>query len=187
MFVLYHLFFLFSSFPSLWLLSSSSSYSTVLRCWCENVSKRPPFSELVMDIETTLEAIAGYIDFSCVSIMNTGSGGGAPVWSPGAKTQRHFDSQQLLLLITIHNNLGLLSCITSGSYLYGNCSYTYGTCIVCVETFRYLSLTSFIHLVGLYNKSYEIFYTILMILICCLFACSYILYLVCKIPWQTSH
>lgn len=149
MFVLYHLFFLFSSFPSLWLLSSSSSYSTVLRCWCENVSKRPPFSELVMDIETTLEAIAGYIDFSCVSIMNTGSGGGAPVWSPGAKTQRHFDSQQLLLLITIHNNLGLLSCITSGSYLYGNCSYTYGTCIVCVETFRYLSLTSFIHLVGL--------------------------------------
>jgi len=51
-----------------------------------------------MDVETTLEAIAGYIDFSCVSIMNTGSGGGAPVWSPGAKTQRHFDSQQLLLL-----------------------------------------------------------------------------------------
>ena len=50
--------------------SSSSSYSIVLRCWCESADKRPPFSELVTDITTSLEAIAGYMDFSCVSVMD---------------------------------------------------------------------------------------------------------------------
>ena len=50
--------------------SSSSSYSIVLRCWCESADKRPPFSKLVVDITTSLEAIAGYIDFSCVSVLD---------------------------------------------------------------------------------------------------------------------
>ena len=50
--------------------SSSSSYSIVLRCWCENADKRPPFSELVTDITTSLEAIAGYMDFSCLSFVD---------------------------------------------------------------------------------------------------------------------
>ena len=69
------LLFLFtSSFPPSFSLSppfsSSSSYSIVLRCWCENADKRPPFSELVTDITTSLEAIAGYMDFSCLSFVD---------------------------------------------------------------------------------------------------------------------
>jgi len=59
-----------SSSPLLTLSFSSSSYSIVRRCWCEDIDKRPPFSELVMDIATTLEAIAGYMDLSCVSIVD---------------------------------------------------------------------------------------------------------------------
>lgn len=59
-----------SSSPLLTLSFSSSSYSIVHRCWCEDIDKRPPFSELVTDIATALEAIAGYMDFSCVSIVD---------------------------------------------------------------------------------------------------------------------
>lgn len=58
------------SSPLLTLSFSSSSYSIVHCCWCEDIDKRPPFSELVMDIATALEAIAGYMDFSCVSIVD---------------------------------------------------------------------------------------------------------------------
>ena len=35
----------------------SSRYFIILHCWCENAEKRPPFSELVRDITTSLEAI----------------------------------------------------------------------------------------------------------------------------------
>ena len=65
------LFLLFCFFlPLPLLLFSSSSYSIVLRCWCENADKRPSFSELVTDITTSLEAIAGYLDFSCLSFVD---------------------------------------------------------------------------------------------------------------------
>ena len=67
--LLFLLFCFFLPLPLL-LFSSSSSYSIVLRCWCENADKRPPFSELVTDITTSLEAIAGYLDFSCLSFVD---------------------------------------------------------------------------------------------------------------------
>ena len=63
---------LFCSFfpPSSPSSSSSSRYSIILRCWCEVAEKRPSFSELVTVITTSLEAIAGYIDFSYLSVVN---------------------------------------------------------------------------------------------------------------------
>ena len=48
----------------------SSRYFIILHCWCENAEKRPPFSELVRDITTSLEAIADYMVFTCLSVMN---------------------------------------------------------------------------------------------------------------------
>ena len=62
-----------SSFP----YSSSflpSRYSITLRCWCENAEKRPPFSELVRDLNTSLETIASYMDFTCLSVVNDKEG-----------------------------------------------------------------------------------------------------------------
>lgn len=47
-----------------------SRYSIILRCWCENADKRPPFSKLVVDITTSLNDIAGYVDFSCLSVVD---------------------------------------------------------------------------------------------------------------------
>ena len=38
-----------------------------LQCWNEHADKRPPFSDLVMEISKLLEEIAGYIDFSSIS------------------------------------------------------------------------------------------------------------------------
>ena len=51
-------------------LLTPSRYSIMLRCWCENAGKRPPFSKLVVDITTSLNDIAGYVDFSCLSVVD---------------------------------------------------------------------------------------------------------------------
>ena len=42
-------------------------YDVFLQCWNEHADKRPPFSDLVMEISKLLEEIAGYIDFSSIS------------------------------------------------------------------------------------------------------------------------
>ena len=42
----------------------------MLHCWCENADKRPLFSELVVDITTSLNDIAGYVDFSGLSVAD---------------------------------------------------------------------------------------------------------------------
>ena len=52
------------------LLLIPSRYSILLCCWCENADKRPSFSELVVDITTSLTGIAGYVDFSCLSVVD---------------------------------------------------------------------------------------------------------------------
>ena len=52
------------------LLLIPSRYSILLRCWCENADKRPSFSELVVDITTSLNGIAGYVDFSGLSVAD---------------------------------------------------------------------------------------------------------------------
>ena len=51
-----------------------SRYSITLRCWSENAEKRPPFSELVRDLNTSLETIASYMDFTCLSVVNEKEG-----------------------------------------------------------------------------------------------------------------
>ena len=52
------------------LLLIPSRYSIILRCWCENADKRPSFSKLVVDITTSLNGIAGYVDFSGLSVAD---------------------------------------------------------------------------------------------------------------------
>ena len=52
------------------LLLIPSRYSIILRCWCENADKRPSFSKLVVDITTSLTGIAGYVDFSGLSVAD---------------------------------------------------------------------------------------------------------------------
>lgn len=52
------------------LLLVPSRYSIMLHCWCENADKRPSFSELVVDITTSLNDIAGYVDFSGFSVAD---------------------------------------------------------------------------------------------------------------------
>ena len=52
------------------LLLIPSRYSIILRCWCENADKRPSFSKLVVDITTSLNGIAGYVDFSGLAVVD---------------------------------------------------------------------------------------------------------------------
>lgn len=52
------------------LLLVPSRYSIMLCCWCENADKRQSFSELVVDITTSLNDIAGYVDFSGLSVAD---------------------------------------------------------------------------------------------------------------------
>ena len=42
------------------------SYAIILRCWKAEPEERPDFSQLVNTISLTLEAAAGYMDFSLV-------------------------------------------------------------------------------------------------------------------------
>lgn len=70
----------------------------------------------------------------------------------------------------MHDNYGLLSCITSGSYLFGVVT-TY------VEPVLYVWMVLDVYprpdfFFILSRTVHVIFYTILTILICCLFACS---------------
>ena len=51
-----------SAVVTLW--NSVGSYAMVLDCWKENPKGRPDFSKLVDTISLTLEAAAGYMDFS---------------------------------------------------------------------------------------------------------------------------
>ena len=52
------------------LLLVPSRYSIMLHYWCENADKRPSFSELVVNIATSLNDIAGYVDFSGLSVAD---------------------------------------------------------------------------------------------------------------------
>ena len=49
--------------------NSVGSYAIILDCWKEEPKGRPDFSKLVDTISVTLEAAAGYMDFS-LSIKN---------------------------------------------------------------------------------------------------------------------
>ena len=54
-------------------------------CWKELPDKRPAFSELVTTISTSLEAIAGYLDFTATPLTPAG----------------HFDDGYDHLMVTI--------------------------------------------------------------------------------------
>ena len=43
---------------------SVGSYAIILDCWKEEPKERPDFSKLVATVSHTLEAAAGYMDFS---------------------------------------------------------------------------------------------------------------------------
>ena len=43
---------------------SVGSYAILLECWKEESEERPDFSNLVVTISLTLEAVVGYMDFS---------------------------------------------------------------------------------------------------------------------------
>ena len=50
------------------------SYSIIQSCWEELADKRPSFSELVVDIDSTLESMAGYMDLNVLSIYTSENG-----------------------------------------------------------------------------------------------------------------
>ena len=54
---------------SLFYLDFAGSYAIILDCWKEEPKERPDFSKLVATVSLTLEAAAGYMDFS-LSIKN---------------------------------------------------------------------------------------------------------------------
>jgi len=78
---------------SLW--NSVGSYAIILECWKAEPEERPDFSQLVDTISLSLEAAAGYMDFSLV-VKNEHSvaaeeevktGAGAPSEKEGAGQQ----------------------------------------------------------------------------------------------------
>ena len=52
---------------SLFMIGSLHSYELIGLCWTESPDKRPSFQELVERVNSLLEGVAGYLDFSVFS------------------------------------------------------------------------------------------------------------------------
>ena len=52
---------------SLFMIGSLHSYELIGLCWTESPDKRPSFQELVERVNSLLEGVAGYLDFSAFS------------------------------------------------------------------------------------------------------------------------
>ena len=48
----------------------------MMRCWNHVPDERPSFGDLVVSLNTLLEGVAGYLDFSALSQANGGQAGG---------------------------------------------------------------------------------------------------------------
>lgn len=119
-------------------------YSIMLHCWCENADKRPSFSELVVNIATSLNDIAGYVDFSGSSVADKEKEEGHLYNHLGAEQDQ--DAWELcctfiLLLVLIHQ-VEVLKCVFSQWSKY---HYRWTLLEVTVEVFfLYFAATFFI-------------------------------------------